>query len=268
MNIPIPASKLIDFIQSIEAPRGYGTIYGNNQAKLPKPLTAMTLDEVIKAQPNWTKRFGSSAAGGLQFMRATLLGLKKELGLTGRELFDEDFQERLGFHLLKRRGYEKFMAGQIDRTEFGKRLAQEWASFPVLAPTKGAHRQIRRGDTYYSGDKLNKALVKPEAIEALLDSVIRAERNRTSIVEKTVVEEKQVLADPEDLDRPVTKTKTFWTWIFTMLGAPAAAFAGLDWRVQIVIIAAILGLGFYAIMSRKRLADAVREIRSDIEGAA
>lgn len=54
----------LDFTVSIEAPRGYGSIYGNNQDKLPKPLTSMTLDEVVDAQESWTRRFKSSAAGG------------------------------------------------------------------------------------------------------------------------------------------------------------------------------------------------------------
>ena len=47
--IPGPAMMLLEFIVCIEAPQGYGSIYGNNQDKLPKPLTSMTLDEVIDA---------------------------------------------------------------------------------------------------------------------------------------------------------------------------------------------------------------------------
>ncbi len=63
------------------------------------------------------------------------------------------------------------MSGQIGVTEFGKRLAQEWASFPVLAATKGQKRTVQRGQSYYAGDGLNKALVKPEKVEAVLDQV-------------------------------------------------------------------------------------------------
>ena len=40
------------------------------------------------------------------------------------------------------------MAGKISRTEFGKRLAMEWASFPVLTYTKGAYRSVTRGQSY------------------------------------------------------------------------------------------------------------------------
>lgn len=172
-TVPPGAARLLTFIGLTEAPNGYGTIYANKQGKLAKPLTEMTLDEVLAAQPGWSKNHGSSAAGRYQFMRATLLGLRSELHLRGSQKLDSDLQDRLGYHLLIRRGYSEFMAGKINRTEFGKRLAQEWASFPVLAAVRGAHRTLARGETYYAGDKLNKALVKPEKVEAVLDEVLK-----------------------------------------------------------------------------------------------
>jgi hypothetical protein len=131
----------------------------------------MTLAEVQKAQSTWTRRFKSPAAGAAQFMRATLKGLIEELKLSASQKFDGDLQDRLGYHLLKRRGYEAFMAGKISRTEFGKRLAIEWASLPVLKATKGAKLSVKRGQSYYAGDGLNKALVAPAAVEAMLDQV-------------------------------------------------------------------------------------------------
>lgn len=76
-----------------------------------------------------------------------------------------------GYHCELRRGYEALMAGKISRTEFGKRLAQEWASLPGLAPTLGGSRKVSRGQSFYAGDGLNMSLVKPEAVEALLDRV-------------------------------------------------------------------------------------------------
>lgn len=167
-NVPPGAAILLDFIGGIEAPQGYGTIYGNHQGKLPKPLTAMTVDEVIGAGPGWTRAYGSSAAGRYQFMNATLKGLKKQLGLRGTQLLDANLQDRLAFHLLKGRGYEAFMAGTLPAVTFGKNLAQEWASLPVLAATKGGSRNVARGQSYYAGDGLNKSLVTPEAVEAVL----------------------------------------------------------------------------------------------------
>lgn len=174
-NVPAGAAILLAFIRVTESGRkdasAYTTIYGHNEGKLPKPITSMTVDEVIAAGPGWTRTFKSSAAGAYQFMNATLKDLKLSLGLTGGEMFTPALQDRLGLALLKRRGFEGFMAGSIGRNEFGLGLAREWASFPVLAEVKGAHRTVKRGETYYAGDKLNKALVKPEAVEAVLTEV-------------------------------------------------------------------------------------------------
>lgn len=88
--------------------------------------------------------------------------------------FSPDLQDRMGYHLLKRRGYAAFIAGKITRSEFGKRLAQEWASLPVLVPMKGAKRLINRGQSYYAGDGVNKSLTKPEQLEDILDVALKA----------------------------------------------------------------------------------------------
>lgn len=141
----------------------------------------MTLDEVEAAQATWSKLYGSSAAGAAQFMRnaldapKTLRNIEGEMSLTGKEKFSPALQDRMAYHLLKRRGYLDFVAGNITMTQFGNRLAMEWASLPVLSAIKGAHRQLKRGQTYYAGDKLNKVMVKPEAVEAVLRQVLAAE---------------------------------------------------------------------------------------------
>jgi len=192
-SIPPAAAILLEFIYRTETsrrpPECYDVIFGNRQSALPKPLTSMTLGDVIDAQKTWStkawaKRFGStkasSAAGAPQFMRATLIDLSKELHLRGDQVFDPDLQDRLGYHLLKRRGYEDFMAGRISRTEFGKRLAMEWASFPVLAATQGQKRKVQRGQSYYAGDGLNKALVAPEEVEMVLQVVKSAGSGHTA----------------------------------------------------------------------------------------
>lgn len=270
------AMRLLDFIGATEAPRGYGTIYGNNQAKLPKPLTQFTLDQVIRAQPSWTRKFGSSAAGRYQFMKNTLdakdtlKDLRGELHLTGKELFDAALQDRMAMHLLRRRGWDMFVSGAIDRTEFGKRLAMEWASFPVLAPVKGAHRMLKRGQSFYAGDKLNKALVSPAAVEAMLDDVLSLARRQPEpkAPPPPVIVEKPVVVDPGELEQSPGKSKTVWTWLLTILGTPVAVFGGLDWRVQLAIVAVIVAFGFYGIKRRFDLAKGVRQLRAAFEGEA
>lgn len=183
-TIPAPAALLLRFIYQTEtgkaAPHCYEVIFGHRQSKLSKPITQMTLAEVQKEQKTWktkawAKKFGSSkassATGAAQFMEFTLRDLIKELRLSPLQKLDGNLQDRLAFHLLKRRGYEAYMEGKISRTEFGKRLAMEWASLPVLAQTQGAHIAVKRGQSYYAGDNLNKSLTSPEKVEAVLTSM-------------------------------------------------------------------------------------------------
>lgn len=173
-SVPAAAMFLLDFIGDIEAPQGYGTIYGNNQRKLPVPLERMTFGDIVDSGKEWTKLFKSSAAGRYQFMRATLqsLAIAYPQDIKGDLRFDRFLQDRLGYALLLRRGFAEFVSGSISKTEFGKRLAQEWASIPVLTSCKGAHRELTRGQSFYAGDALNKSLVKPSEVETVLDKVL------------------------------------------------------------------------------------------------
>lgn len=257
---------LLDFIYKTETGKtglaAFNTIYGHNEAKLAKPLTQMTLDEVIKAGPSWTKRFKSSAAGAAQFMNATLKDLKKQMGLSGDEVFSGSLQDDLAYQLLVRRGYHDFIGGRISRSEFGKRLAMEWASFPVLAAVKGAHRTVQRGETYYAGDALNKALVAPEKVETLLDQV-----KRTEATPKPAPEKEIVVADPGELSTKPSKSKTVWTWALTAAGsivtAIGTALGGLDWKVQMFICVAIVGFAIYGIKRRNDLYKEVKGLMND-----
>ena len=144
-TVPAGAAVLLEFIYRTETgrtpPTCYETLYGHNQGRLARPVTEMTLDEVQASQRNWSRRFGSSATGAYQFMRATLKGLMEELGLDREQRLDPDLQDRLAYHLLIRRGYHQFMTGEIGMNEFARRLAMEWASFPVLEATRGARRR-------------------------------------------------------------------------------------------------------------------------------
>lgn len=182
LNVPPGAAKLLDFIGDTETatkvPDAYGVLYANGQKKLKKPITAMTLDEVEASGPAWSKRFGSSAAGRYQFMKntldapGTLKDIEGEMGLTGKELFDPDMQDLMGYHLLKRRGYLQFILGTLPLKTFALNLAKEWASFPVLEETFGQKRKVTRGQSYYAGDGVNKALVAAADVEALLAEVL------------------------------------------------------------------------------------------------
>ncbi|MBA9068014.1 muramidase (phage lysozyme) [Methylobacterium sp. RAS18] len=217
--IPAPARRLLDFIGSKEAPRGYDTVYANKMAQMPRPITAMTVDEVIADGPRRTKAFGSSACGRYQFMTATLKGLRQETPAIGRMKLTPDLQDELGLRLLRRRGLDGFLVGATSTTDFGLRLAQEWASFPVLRVTKGAHRQVYRGQSYYQGDALNKALVSADEVERFLNT-LRAEPTLTVADPPVVIAPRaEIVPAPEAEDLP---------WWARLLGRKPKAAAPAD----------------------------------------
>ena len=261
-TVPAGAAILLDFIRKTEVGRtdraSYDVIYGQNQHKLKKQITAMTIGELVDEQADFTKRFKSSASGGYQFMRKTLQDLARELRLSGKQMFDPDLQDRLGYHLLKRRGYVEYMAGKITMTEFAKRLAMEWASFPVLAATKGQHQQLKRGQSYYDGDALNKALVKPEAIEAVLRKT-KAVGNELTVQVPEKSEAENLPPEPEK-PKPVWKSKRAWLWSYIGTMSPAALMGAFDWRVQMVIVLSIIGISIYSILTMKQVKDKITEL--------
>lgn len=173
-TVPAGAALLLDFIAQPESGGDYAVIFGHHQRGLPKPITAMTLDELLTAQIGWGREWGSGAAGRYQMMQSTLAGAIHAMRLSGSELFTPDLQDRIGFWLMQRRGYNAFRAKSLGLMSFGKALAEEWASMPVLAATQGAHRPIARGQSYYAGDDLNKALVTADAFETALFQSLNA----------------------------------------------------------------------------------------------
>ncbi|CCE96143.1 putative transmembrane protein [Sinorhizobium fredii HH103] len=265
-TVPPGAAILLDFVRETEVGTSdrasYDVIYGHNQDKLPQPLTTMTYGEVVDAQKGWSKRFKSSAAGGYQFMRHTLIDLAKGMpSIEQTDRFTPDLQDRLGYRLLVRRGYADFIVGKIGLVEFAERLAMEWASFPVLAATRGSERDVRRGQSYYAGDGLNKALVKPEKIEAVLRQVLDVARRPHEVEEEREVAPASAPL-PKPKPKPVGKSGRFWTWLLTAGGTIITALkelnlVALDWRVQIAILATIVGFAIYAISSMPAVRNAL-----------
>lgn len=182
-NVPATAAKLLDFIGEAETGKtgreAYDVLVFHQQAKLPKPLTEYTLDELLAAQKTWGstgwtvkgKRLRGSAAGKYQIIRKTLAGLVAQLNLPGTTKFSPDVQDRLGFALLAARGWQAFTSGQVTPAAFALQLAKEWASMPVLSTVKGASREVTRGQSYYAGDGVNKSQVAADELEAILNKV-------------------------------------------------------------------------------------------------
>jgi muramidase (phage lysozyme) len=253
-SVPAGAAKLLNFIGRIEVGTdgrsGYDVVFAQRQKKLAQlkklPITRRTVDEWIATMPWWGGQ--SSASGRYQFMKATLTGLKKELKLRGSQVMDADLQDRLGYHLLKRRGFEKFIAGKMTATAFGKALAQEWASLPVLAGTRGKHGNVIRGQSYYSGDKFNRALVSPERVEAILADVLRA--SSASSAQSTAPAPDSPAPLPPEPPKTIPQSKTLWVALAGFLATAGGALT--DWRVATVICVFITLVAFLFI-GRERI---------------
>lgn len=170
---PAPAPKrgvsgLLDLIGKHEAPGGYDQVYGGSKIQPPKPITSMTVGEVLAWQDRSVAAGSkSSAAGRYQFLRKTLRSLVREGAVSMGDRFDKATQDRLATRLMERRGLGNYLAGKISETEFAQSLSKEWASLP--AATKDKKGRAANGQSYYAGDGLNRALTN-------LGSVISAIR--------------------------------------------------------------------------------------------
>lgn len=157
------ARPLLEFIKQPESLGDYNIVWGGIKPRdhPPKPLTSMTIGQVLDWQDSIDRRYMSEAAGAYQIMEDTLRGLHETADLGKHELYNEANQDRLAVALLIRRGYLKYLDGLLSTEGFANALAKEWASLPVVSgPDKGR--------SYYAGDSLNKAHV---GVDDFLDAV-------------------------------------------------------------------------------------------------
>ncbi|MET4636440.1 M15 family metallopeptidase [Kaistia defluvii] len=153
---------------------GYGAYTGGDVN-----LVGMTLDQVDALQSKMLRhknnKWNSSALGRYQIVRTTMRSIRKEMGLTGNEVFDEKMQDRMAMHLLERRGLSKWQAGQMSDAQFLNGLSAEWASLPrasgrgtykgqrVSVTPKQVLRALQGGPPGHSSAKLTASLGSPNA---------------------------------------------------------------------------------------------------------
>lgn len=146
--------NLLDTIKKKETQGNYN-IFAGDKATADRKLTNLTLNQVIQKQ-------GNKAAGAYQFKPETLRTLMKDLGLKGTEKFTPAFQDVLATRLLERRGLNDYLAGKLPPEVFAENAAKEWASLPVLTPTKGRVGPVEPGMSYYQGYGSNRALMNQD----------------------------------------------------------------------------------------------------------
>ena len=110
---------------------GYDTVIGfGKYGKPPKPLTSMTLSEILTFQKQLLRNGSpSTAVGRYQMLKRTILEEAKYAGIPLSTVFTEDVQDTLILNRLKRmRGYDAYRKGNLPEKNFIRNLSQEFAS--------------------------------------------------------------------------------------------------------------------------------------------
>ncbi|WP_305987260.1 TIGR02594 family protein [Roseibium sp. MMSF_3544] len=164
---------ILDLIAREESGGNYNAHFGEADSQDPD-FVNMAIANVRVWQDDFVRGGSrSSAVGRYQIIRKTMDGLIASMKLDKDQPFDANMQDRMAMKLMLGRGLKSFLTGAMSTTSFGNNLAKEWASFPVLSNIKGAHRQVARGTSFYSGDNLNHAHVDPAEVEAALAKLLQ-----------------------------------------------------------------------------------------------
>ena len=157
--------ELLDYIARYESRGDYNAVWGgiSKKDRPPRPLTKMTVGEVLAWQDSIDPLYRSEAAGRYQILEDTLADIFDPAGFSLSDRFDENTQDALAVQLMRRRGFDKFRSGQISAEKFANNLAKEWASLPLVSGPK-------RGRSYYAGDGLNKAGADPDEFLSVVEA--------------------------------------------------------------------------------------------------
>ena len=244
-------TTMLDFIGSLEAPGGFDTVYYGARIAPPRPITTMSVGEVLDWQRR-TVRGGSvsSAAGRYQIVRPTLKRLV-DTGVVSRgETFDAATQQRLGLHLLRETGYR---AGDTS-TATANRIAGVWAALPRIGGA-GAGRSV------YEGIAGNHALVKSATYQGVLECRIApeftvAEASAIRAGRRFGFEWDRFIEDLSDASKQAARglAPAAMSLLFALLaadlvmragkwalsGSGSGMFAALTWRLLAVLLCVFL----------------------------
>ncbi len=244
-------TTMLDFIGSLEAPGGFDTVYYGARIAPPRPITTMSVGEVLDWQRR-TVRGGSvsSAAGRYQIVRPTLKRMV-DTGVVSRgETFDAATQQRLGLHLLRETGYR---AGDTSAAT-ANRIAGVWAALPRIGGP-GAGRSV------YEGIAGNHALVKAGTYRGVLECRIApeytvAEASAIRAGRRFGFEWDRFIEDMAEAGRKATSglAPAAMSLLYALLaadlvmragkwalsGSGAGMFAALTWRLLAVLLCLFL----------------------------
>ena len=151
--------SFLNLMGNLEGPYGFDSVSGFAPAPPPRPLTEMTLSEVIAYQTR-LRDMGtvSSAVGRYQFIYLTLRDLVDRHGISGDLIFDGEVQTYLARFLMHDCGFY-----DPDRAlvPLANCLATVWAALPVVSGP-------RTGRSHYADDGINRALTEPGLVLRVL----------------------------------------------------------------------------------------------------
>lgn len=195
------SGSLLNLIAAKESGGNYDVVYGGKDSITfngqQRQITDMTVREVLQWQRDQRAAGAdSTAAGRYQIIYKTLNALSADMKIDGVSVldmkFDETVQDRMALELLKQRGFNKYLQGNLSEEAFMRNLSQEWASFP----------KDFSGLSYYHGDGLNKAGVSPHTVLAAM----RGAREQYLAAPGTT-QERQLAAATGGTPGPIDDTK-------------------------------------------------------------
>lgn len=160
-------------------PRGYDIVYGGIPQRIrpPRPITQMSIDDVLNWQNSIRSSVESTATGAYQFIYTTLLELVDRRRVVARSaILDAATQDRLAIALMT--GLDSWQAGQISDEAFGYNLARVWASMPVMEtgrPVSGGRTASSPDNAYYGGVGSNPSTARRPA-RFIKDALVRSKQ--------------------------------------------------------------------------------------------
>jgi peptidoglycan hydrolase-like protein with peptidoglycan-binding domain len=121
--------KVLDLIAGPESGGRYDAVY---PGKRRPEILDMTIDELVQDMIARGRASGSSASGRYQYIRKTLTGVARQMGLdTSKEKFTPKLQDEIAiFHLRANHGLDRWLSGSMSNERFLNRLAGTWAGIP------------------------------------------------------------------------------------------------------------------------------------------
>ena len=143
-------SEILDAVYEAESNSNYDQWHLNAKNVPEKPLTEMTVEEIMRYQGN--NKGPAAGAGQIKF--DTLQYLIDYGTIQPTDVFTVETQDKAHSRLLDRRGFQSWVSGEMSNTDFGQNVAKEYAGIPLLADEKVNGVLRTRGSSRYGGSNV------------------------------------------------------------------------------------------------------------------